>query len=98
LARLGASRLFEDPKEVIGFGNDLKIREIRIPTLIIHGEKDELIPTEEGRTLFALSGALEKKTLFVAGAGHNDLLERGLQRYMETIASFTGARRGTGYR
>ena len=98
LARLGVSHFFKDPKEVIGFGNDLKIKEIRIPTLIIHGERDELIPVGEGRTLFALSGAHEKKSLFVAGAGHNDLLERGLDRYMEVVASFTGAegRRGQG--
>jgi hypothetical protein len=92
LARLGVSRLFRDPEKVIGFGNELKIKEIHIPTLIIHGEWDELIPVGEGRTLLALSGAREKKALFVAGAGHNDLLERGLDRYMEVVASFTGAR------
>jgi len=91
LARLGVSRLFKDPKEVIGFGNEIKIKEIRIPTLIMHGERDDVIPVGEGRTLLALSGAHEKKSLFVAGAGHNDLLERGLDRYMETVASFTGA-------
>ena len=95
LARLGVSRLFKDQEKVIGFGNDLKIREIHIPTLIIHGEGDELIPVGEGRTLFALSGTHEKKSLFVAGAGHNDLLERGLDRYMEAVASFTGASCGT---
>jgi alpha-beta hydrolase superfamily lysophospholipase len=98
LARRGVSRLFDNPEKVIGFGNDLKIRGIRIPTLIIHGERDDLIPAEEGRSLFALSGALEKKSLFVAGAGHNDLLERGLERYMEAVASLTGARSGTGLR
>jgi hypothetical protein len=92
LARLGVSFLFENPEEVIGFGNDLKIKEIRIPTLIIHGEGDELIPVGEGRALFTLSGAREKRSLFIAGAGHNDLLERGLDRYMEAVASFTGTR------
>ncbi len=95
LARLGVSRLFKDQEKVIGFGNDLKIREIHIPTLIIHGEGDELIPVGEGRALFALSGTHEKKSLFLAGAGHNDLLERGLDRYMEAVASFTGASCGT---
>jgi alpha-beta hydrolase superfamily lysophospholipase len=93
LTRLGVSRLFENQEGIIGFGNDLKIKEIRIPTLIIHGERDEVIPAGEGRTLFALSGASEKKSLFVAGAGHNDLLERGPDRYMDAVASFTRARR-----
>jgi pimeloyl-ACP methyl ester carboxylesterase len=92
LVRLGVNYLFKNPEEVVGFGNDLKIKEIRIPTLIIHGEEDELIPVGEGRNLFALSGASEKKSLFVARAGHNDLLERGLDRYMEAVASFTGVR------
>jgi alpha-beta hydrolase superfamily lysophospholipase len=90
LARLGVRGLFKDPEKVIGFGNDLKIKEIRIPTLIIHGERDDIIPVGEARTLFALSGAREKNALFVSGAGHNDLLERGLDRYMEAVASFTG--------
>jgi len=94
LARLGVSHFFEDPEKVIGFGNHIKIRHIRIPTLIIHGEEDDIIPVEEGRGLLALSGALEKKSLFVAGAGHNDLLDRALDRYMGTVASFTGARGG----
>lgn len=93
LARLGVSRLFEDPDKVIGFGNHIKIGQIHIPTLIIHGEEDDIIPAGEGRTLLALSGASEKKSLFVAGAGHNDLLDRALDRYMGTVASFTGARK-----
>jgi alpha-beta hydrolase superfamily lysophospholipase len=90
LARLGVSGLFKDPEKVIGFGNDIKIRDIRIPTLIIHGERDDIIPVGEGRALFAISGAHEKKSLFVSGGGHNDLLEHGLDRYMEAVASFTG--------
>jgi fermentation-respiration switch protein FrsA (DUF1100 family) len=88
LARLGVTGLFEEPEKVSGFANDLKIREIRIPTLIIHGEEDELIPVGEGRALLALSGGVEKKSLFIAGAGHNDLFERATERYMDTIASF----------
>jgi len=95
LARIGATHLFEDPGKVIGFGNHIKIKEIRIPTLIIHGEEDSIIPVDEGRALLALSGALEKRSLFVAGAGHNDLFERALDRYMGAVASFTGARGAT---
>jgi hypothetical protein len=91
LARLGVSHLFEDPEKVIGFGNHIKIAHIRIPTLIIHGEEDDIIPVEEGRSLLALSGAPAKKSLFVAGAGHNDLLDRALDRYMGAVTSFTGA-------
>lgn len=89
LMRLGVSHLFRDVKEPVGFGNDLKIKEVAIPTLIIHGEWDEIIPAEEGRTLYALSGAREKFSLFIPHAGHNDLMMQGLDVYMEAIERFT---------
>jgi pimeloyl-ACP methyl ester carboxylesterase len=91
LARLGVSHLLADVPDSAGFGNDIKIKEIRIPTLIIHGERDDIIPVAEGRTLLALSGASQKRSLFVPGAGHNDLFEHALDVYMEAVASFTDA-------
>jgi hypothetical protein len=90
LARLGVTRLFRDPHKIVGFGNDLKVKKVHIPTLIIHGEEDEIIPVTEGRALHELSGATEKKALFVPGAGHNDLLETGWKEYIESIVAFTG--------
>jgi alpha-beta hydrolase superfamily lysophospholipase len=89
LKRLGVSHLFRDVKDPIGFGNDLKFKEITIPTLIIHGEDDEIIPVTEGRALYALSGAKEKYSLFIPNAGHNDLMMRGLDAYMAAIERFT---------
>ena len=91
LALLGASHLFENPDKIVGFANGVKIKDVRIPTLIIHGERDEIIPVSEGRSLFALSGASDKRSLFVPGAGHNDLFERAMVAYMDAVASFTGA-------
>jgi alpha-beta hydrolase superfamily lysophospholipase len=88
LKRLGVSHLFRDVKDLIGFGNDVKIKEITIPTLIIHGEDDEIIPATEGRALYALSGAKEKYSLFIPKAGHNDLMMRGLDAYMGAIEKF----------
>jgi uncharacterized protein len=60
---------------------------VAIPTLIIHGEEDEIIPVEEGRALYALSGAAEKVSLFIPHAGHNDLMVEGLEAYMGAIES-----------
>ncbi|MBP1735561.1 MAG: hypothetical protein H6Q53_1848, partial [Deltaproteobacteria bacterium] len=68
---------------------DLKIKEVTIPTLIIHGDEDEIIPATEGRTLFALSGAKEKSSLFIPNAGHNDIMMVGLEAYMGAIEGFT---------
>jgi hypothetical protein len=87
LARLRVAHLFKDIKSVVGFGNDVKIAEVQIPTLIIHGEDDEIIPVAEGRALYARSGASQKHALFVPGAGHNDLFERGREEYMQSIVA-----------
>ena len=91
IARLGVSHLFKEVQNPVGFGNSLKIKKILIPTLIIHGERDEIIPVEEGKALYDLSGASNKVSIFVPDAGHNDLLDRALKQYMEGITRFTCA-------
>jgi pimeloyl-ACP methyl ester carboxylesterase len=47
--------------------------ELPVPALVVHGARDDLIPVEQGRRVFA---ALRepKRWCEVAGAGHNDLL------------------------
>jgi alpha-beta hydrolase superfamily lysophospholipase len=89
LARLGLDYLYRDADDPVGFGNDIKIQAVHIPTLIIHGEKDKVIPVEEGRVLYALASAQDKTSLFVPNAGHNSLMDRALNLYMETIVKFT---------
>jgi alpha-beta hydrolase superfamily lysophospholipase len=88
LQRIGMTRLLQNDPEPVGFGNDLKIKEILIPTLIIHGDRDEIIPVEEGRTLYDLSGAGRKSSLYIPRAGHNDLMLLGIEAYMGTIETF----------
>lgn len=88
MARLGVEQLFRDVEGPVGFGNDLKIRKIGIPTLIIHGEWDEIIPATEGMALYELSGAVEKASLFIPRAGHNDIMVLGHQVYMKAVEDF----------
>lgn len=94
LERIGVSRLFEDVKDPVGFGNDRKIEKIQIPTLVIHGEEDRIIPVDEGKALYSLSGAQVKEAFFVPNAGHNDLLERDLKGYMQRLKQFIHKNRG----
>jgi fermentation-respiration switch protein FrsA (DUF1100 family) len=55
--------------------------------LILHGDRDEIVPTEHGRTLFA--AAREPKRLeVVRGAGHNDFLAFAGPAYGDTIAAW----------
>jgi len=88
LKRIGMTHLLKDTPEPVGFGNDLKIQKVALPTLIIHGEWDEIIPIEEGRTLYSLAGAKNKSSLYIPRAGHNDLLLVGLDAYMGAIEAF----------
>ena len=55
------------------FQNKENIKEIDIPTYIIHGTKDDLIPFEHGERLFELSGAGTKDLFPIEGGNHNDL-------------------------
>lgn len=55
------------------FQNHENIKEIAIPTYLIHGTEDDLIPFEHGQRLFELSGAGTKDFFPVEGGNHNDL-------------------------
>ena len=73
-----------------GFNNAGKIAEVHARTLVIHGERDVLIPPQEGRALYAACAAKEKHLVLIPGAGHNDLLMVGLDRYHQAIQEFIG--------
>ncbi len=65
-----------------------RIATITVPTLIIHGEEDWIIPVTDARALHEHSGAQAKRLLTIPGAGHNDLMWRGQQAYFEAIHTF----------
>ena len=63
-----------------------KIARIDAPLLIVHGERDRIIPAQFGHALFAR--AVEPKTAqFLPRAGHNDLYEYGAA---ERVLAFIG--------
>ncbi len=53
-----------------------RIGRVGAPLLIIHGEKDRVVPVAHGRRLLAAAQA-PKHGVFLPGAGHNDLLRHG---------------------
>ena len=58
------------------FESAAKVAAIGCPTLILHGERDGVIPVRFGRALF--DAAREPRTLWLAAeAGHNDLYDHG---------------------
>jgi alpha-beta hydrolase superfamily lysophospholipase len=70
------------------FLNKVKIRQVRKPTLIIHGEYDQIISVTEGQELYVNSGAQDKELLIIPGADHNDILMVGPRRYFDAIEKF----------
>jgi uncharacterized protein len=73
------------------FLNKVKIRQVIKPTLIIHGEYDQLIPVREGEELYRNSGAEKKSILIVPEADHNDVMIVKQSLYFDTIAEFVSA-------
>ncbi|MVU83171.1 alpha/beta fold hydrolase [Nocardia sp. ET3-3] len=62
-----------------------RIRQLRCPVLIMHGDHDELLPVRMGRELFA--AAPEPKELVIYPGGmHNDLI--GFPGWAQTVAAW----------
>lgn len=68
-----------------------KVRSIGLPALVIHGEQDTLAPVEQAREMYREFPSPRKRLLTIPGAGHNDLLYRGLTEYFAAIREFVGA-------
>jgi len=73
------------------FLNKVKIRQVHKPTLIIHGEYDQIISVKEGEELYQNSGAQDKRILIIPGADHNDIMLVKQSLYFDTIEEFVKA-------
>ena len=77
--------------EKVTFLSKLKMQSICIPTLIIHGERDTLVPLQEAEELYQNSGAEDKSILIIPNADHNNLIILGQDQYFQTIETFVKA-------
>ena len=73
------------------FLNKVKIRQVNKPTLIIHGEYDQIMSVKEGKELYQSSGAQDKRILIIPGADHNDVMVVKQNLYFDTIEEFVKA-------
>jgi len=78
------------PLAGVRFDSAARISNLRCPKLVIHGDRDEIIPFRLGRRLFELA-APPKDFYVVVGAGHNDLPWVGGAEYVRRIARFLEA-------
>jgi pimeloyl-ACP methyl ester carboxylesterase len=71
-----------------GFQNVRKISSINKPTLIIHGQYDEIIPVNSAAILQSQSPARSKELQIVPGAGHNTIIAKTGEMYFSVIKQF----------
>jgi fermentation-respiration switch protein FrsA (DUF1100 family) len=72
------------------YDNLAKVRRLRMPLLVLHGDHDEVVPFAQGRRLF--EAAPEPKRFFaIPGAGHNDTYFVGGEAYWKVLAEFLEA-------
>ena len=84
-SRLGlAAQIAED----LVAAHERKIRSIALPLLMIHGERDELVPLSGAIETYDLISSNERELVIVANAGHNDLLWVGQRQYFAAIGAF----------
>ena len=60
------------------FRSDLRIGKVAAPVLIVHGDRDAVVPIKSGERLYALITA-PKRFVRVPGAGHEDLGKRAVE-------------------
>ncbi len=66
------------------------IPQLSSPVLVLHGERDDVVPVEHGRRLFAAARSAKRMQVF-PDAGHNDLLLRAEREWIETVAEWSAA-------
>ncbi len=65
----------------------LKVPKLGLPLLVLHGERDSIVPIAQGRRVF--EGAPGPKRFFaIPGAGHNDTYLAGGDAYWEALGEF----------
>ena len=69
------------------FRTDLRARKVRSPVLILHGEKDSVVPIDLSKRLYSMIQS-PKRFVTVDGAGHNDLGARAVAEAKQFIVEF----------
>jgi len=72
------------------FNNLAKITKLNIPLLIIHGEKDDIVPIWHSKKLYQTATA-PKQHFWVSDAGHNNVLLIAQENYWRAIRNFVTA-------
>jgi len=69
------------------FNNLSKMKNIKVPLLVIHGTHDRVIPFSMGKEIYD-NATVDKKFIKIDGADHNDIHDRYRQLYWPPILEF----------
>lgn len=69
----------------VHFDTIARVRALRVPLWVAHGDRDIIIPVRMGEEVFA-AAPVKGELLIVHGAGHNDVAEVGGARYWSWLA------------
>ncbi len=61
---------------------------IKLPALVIHGERDRLVPLEQGKDLYETLGTEQKEFQVIPRADHNDIMFVDSEKYMQAVEKF----------
>jgi fermentation-respiration switch protein FrsA (DUF1100 family) len=75
------------PLLIRSFDSQARIGRVHVPLLIIHGDRDGIIPVRLAQDLFAAANQ-PKSFWLVPGAGHNDIWQVAGASYPERLRSF----------
>ena len=65
------------------FPSDARAARLDVPLLVVHGDRDEIVPYAEGRKIHRMNKNAELLT--IEGAGHNDLFSIAGNAYLEEL-------------
>ncbi len=69
------------------FNNLKKFAEVKLPTLILHGDRDEILPLEMGQALKEVAPD-QTRLVVISGAGHNNIESINKAQYYAYIDAF----------
>ncbi|MGB5560888.1 MAG: alpha/beta hydrolase, partial [Sedimenticolaceae bacterium] len=75
-------------RDLSGADNEDKIANVRMPVLVLHAERDVLLPPWNGERIHERAASDEKRLVMIPHADHNTIMAFGGSLYWGAIAEF----------
>ncbi len=64
------------------------VSKIDLPSLVIHGDQDRLVPLKQGKDLYEALGSKQKELVVIPRADHNNIMFVDSGKYIDAIENF----------